>query len=98
MSEKQLSQAAIDVLAERLRQIEDEGRTPETDDLYLSATLAKAAACYAIGDCNMHGLWPWGASAWKPTAQRGNLVKAGALILAEIERLDRAELRGASSE
>jgi hypothetical protein len=27
---------------------------------------------------------------WKPTNRRRDLVKAGALILAEIERLDRA--------
>lgn len=35
-------------------------------------------------------LWPWGRAWWKPTDNRRNLVKAGALILAEIERLDRA--------
>jgi hypothetical protein len=38
-------------------------------------------------------LWPWAAQWWKPTDRRRNLVKAGALILAEIERLDRAEGR-----
>jgi hypothetical protein len=35
-------------------------------------------------------LWPWERSWWKPTKTRRNLVKAGALIVAEIERLDRA--------
>lgn len=35
--------------------------------------------------------WPWDARSWKPGDARRNLVKAGALILAEIERLDRAE-------
>jgi hypothetical protein len=36
--------------------------------------------------------WPssWDESWWKPGPQRRNLIKAGALILAEIERLDRA--------
>lgn len=38
-------------------------------------------------------LWPWHISWRKPTDPRRNLVKAGALILAEIERLDRAEGR-----
>jgi hypothetical protein len=36
-------------------------------------------------------LWPWDMSWWKPTSPRRNLVKAGALILAEIERLDRID-------
>lgn len=34
--------------------------------------------------------WPWLIEWWKPTNERRDLVKAGALILAEIERLDRA--------
>lgn len=33
--------------------------------------------------------WPWSMEWWKPTSRRRDLVKAGALILAEIERLDR---------
>lgn len=37
--------------------------------------------------------WPWQRSWWKPTTQRRNLVKAAALLVAEIERLDRAEAR-----
>jgi hypothetical protein len=36
-------------------------------------------------------LWPWDASWWKSTDRRRDLVKAGALILAEIERLDRIQ-------
>jgi hypothetical protein len=36
--------------------------------------------------------WPWDGSWWKPgNDRRRQLVKAGALIVAEIERLDRAE-------
>lgn len=35
-------------------------------------------------------LWPWHGSSWKPKTRRDDLVRAGALILAEIERLDRA--------
>jgi hypothetical protein len=33
--------------------------------------------------------WPWESTAWKPKGTRADLVRAGALILAEIERLDR---------
>lgn len=35
-------------------------------------------------------LWPWDFSWWKPQDRRRDLVRAGALIVAEIERLDRA--------
>lgn len=34
--------------------------------------------------------WPWDDVWWKPKDPRTNLVKAGALILAEIERMDRS--------
>lgn len=42
----------------------------------------------------MPDYWPWDRDWWKPNTRRRNLVKAGALILAEIERLDRASLSG----
>lgn len=40
-------------------------------------------------------LWPWGDDWWKPSAgdRIRDLVKAGALIVAEIERLQRKELQ-----
>ncbi|QKC99224.1 hypothetical protein [Mesorhizobium sp. NZP2298] len=37
----------------------------------------------------MDHYWPWDKSWFKPTSRRRDLVKAGALIVAEIERLDR---------
>lgn len=100
------SQAAQDVLAERRRQIEAEGWTPEHDDQHETGELARAAACYALvaGGMNPRAdtlfvAWPWHPAWWKPTDEpRRNLVKAGALILAEIERLDRAALNGGSGE
>lgn len=33
--------------------------------------------------------WPWSRHWWKPSNRRQDLVKAGACIVAEIERLDR---------
>lgn len=39
-------------------------------------------------------LWPWAVEWWKPSDPRRNLVKAGALIVAEIERLDRLAAKG----
>jgi hypothetical protein len=35
-------------------------------------------------------IWPWTRSWWKPKDRRRDLVRAAALLLAEIERLDRA--------
>lgn len=93
-----LSQASRDVLAERERQICQEGWSPEDDDAYEDDELADAAVCYIQGfDTWVYGeslqRWPWALQWWKPTTQRRNLVKAGALILAEIDRLDRADAR-----
>ncbi|AWC98589.1 ead/Ea22-like family protein [Klebsiella pneumoniae] len=88
--------AAADVLAERKRQVTAEGWTPGHDDEYEHGELADAAGCYALSselfDCagEPPRPWPWPDEWWKPTNRRRDLVKAGALILAEIERLDRA--------
>lgn len=100
-----------DVLAERKRQVEREGWTAEHDDEHDSGELALAAACYAspkpiytftpdyedgvTGQMLFEGAWPWDSGWWKPTSRRQNLVKAGALIFAEIERIDRAALPAA---
>lgn len=40
--------------------------------------------------------WPWEPKSWKPKNPRRDLVRAGALILAEIERIDRATVKGNS--
>lgn len=100
--EAEVSAAARDVLAERARQVSQEGWTPEHDDQHEIGELADAAACYAgnAGGYVWEGgwpgeVWPWKECWWKPTTPRRDLVKAGALILAEIERLDRAERRTA---
>lgn len=34
--------------------------------------------------------WPWSPKWWKPKSPRRDLVRAAALLLAEIERMDRA--------
>lgn len=94
-----LTDATCDVLAERRRQVVQEGWTPEHDDAHDSGEMALAAAAYAsesiTGHGGMPGFWPWACEWWKPGAGRRMLVKAGALILAEIERLDRAAARTA---
>ncbi|HGF1373724.1 TPA: hypothetical protein ACF8SY_001278 [Pseudomonas aeruginosa] len=88
----QVPQAWLDVQAERRRQITAEGWTPEHDDLYCAAELPRAAAAYILNGANDEApaIWPFVAKWWKPRDARSNYVRAGALILAEIERLDRA--------
>lgn len=85
-------QAWLDVQAERRRQVEAEGWTPEHDDLYCAAELPRAAAAYILNGANDEApaIWPFVVKWWKPRDARSNYVRAGALILAEIERLDRA--------
>lgn len=92
VSGKEVPQAWLDVQAERRRQITAEGWTPEHDDLYCAAELPRAAAAYILNGANDEApaIWPFSAKWWKPRDARSNYVRAGALILAEIERLDRA--------
>lgn len=91
----EITDAARDVLAERRRQMEQEGWTPAHDDEHGDGSMADAAGCYAAFAYSWSGLgrppslWPWAPVWWKPGNPRCNLVKAGALILAEIERVDR---------
>ena len=100
--------AWLDVLHERQRQVSGEGWTPEHDDATKGGKIAGAAACYTLQAllddipapdhrqtimANIRALWPWSFERWKPTTKRRDLVKAGALILAEIERIDRAAQR-----
>ena len=99
--------AVIDeIAAERKRQIEVEGWTPQHDDAHKGGDLALAAAAYAEHagrrrDAIELGsryetkaypdIWPWEREWWKPKNPRRDLIRAAALIVAEIERLDRGE-------
>ncbi|WP_186413273.1 MULTISPECIES: ead/Ea22-like family protein [Citrobacter freundii complex] len=106
--------AILDVVAERQRQVSAEGWTPAHDDQHRNNDMAFAAACYAFHaaaaswDLEDGGVpydshpvpknWPWEPDWWKPTDPRRDLVKAGALIIAEIERIDRAAGIGVKGE
>lgn len=85
---------------ERQRQIESEGWTPEHDDHHSMGEMALAAKTYILlaqdiicGRARaIYPGWPWDYSWWKPSPDPiRNLVKAGALIAAEIDRLQRKE-------
>ena len=78
---------------ERGRQISGEGWTPENDDGYVHRELMHAAHCYANGHTTVNGVmqWPWSRSWWKPSDDPvRNYEKAGALYLAERDRLKRS--------
>lgn len=93
--------ATARIVAERIRQLTDEGRTPAWDDRHTTGGMARAAACYAVSggartmDSEVREAvddwWPWDRDAFKPSSDRmRDLERAGALILAEMERLARA--------
>lgn len=92
------------IAQERRRQIEGERFDPTADQQYDQGELARAAACYvrleamrsvaatvpgtAVDD-RVPPEWPWARCWWKPKDRRSNLVRAGALIAAELDRMDR---------
>ena len=93
------------IAAERKRQIEQEGWTPKHDDQHTFGQLSVAAACYAVagvvrpGDSDWlrvvdprgNDAWPW-MKKWDKRRKHvriRRLVIAGALIAAEIDRLNR---------
>lgn len=84
-----------DIVAERVRQLEAEGWTPQhDDDLHADGGLAAAAACYALDD---RSGWPWAAKWWKPRGHHRNCIKAAALLVAELARILRLDVRGATA-
>jgi len=86
------------IAQERNRQIKAEGWTEEHDKQHSRGELSMAATCYTLVAVDqikkypsaevMPSFWPWHHLWWKPTKDPiRNLVKAGALIAAEIDRI-----------
>lgn len=80
------------IAQERQRQIDGEGWDAEHDSWRRPSELPLAAVAYIFADPDL-GLasqseewWPWSAEWFKPGDRERNLVKAGALIAAEIDR------------
>lgn len=90
------------ITAERKRQIEKEGWTAEHDDTHARrADLMYAAMAYIEVTREIDGnawedddpppaSWPWDDEWFKPKSPLHNLVRAGGLIAAEIDRRVRA--------
>lgn len=94
------------ITAERERHYEEEGFTVARDTQYVHDELALAAMCYVTpdrwrdmvtmpGGAQLPSLWPWNGNWWKPRSRKEDLIRAGALIAAEIDRLLLAERRQA---
>lgn len=97
-----------EIALERQRQINAEKFDISHDDQHDMGELANAAACYAMTPARrgwvvngytmeslLERMWPWSREWWRPKNRRRDLIRAGALIVAEIERLDRLSLSSA---
>lgn len=102
-----LSPFMMAAIAERFRQVEQEGWSQEHDDAHRVGELSLAGAAYArtayvhlldgpgllSWDERRPDFWPWSLEWWKPAGFRRDLVKAAALIIAEGDRFDRMRKR-----
>ena len=92
---------AIELIQEeRQRQIDEEHFSQDSDRKHLFGELAMGAAAYALP---YHArlfkadgtpfCWPFGNDRWKPVPsdRKRELIKAGAMIAAEIDRLSALE-------
>lgn len=96
-----LSESEIDVLFERRRQIiVEKFDAAHDDEEHPPGDLERAAAVYALYDLGVPGsmpveafngnrMWPWDWQWLKPKTHRRNLVRATALLLAAIDKIDR---------
>ena len=100
-----MSKAMRDVRAERRRQVNVEGYDADHDARHFDEDLLEAGLCYLwhctdripahryndLGDGGkpIPMSWPWQSSSWKPKDKRRDLVRAGALFLADQENWSR---------
>jgi hypothetical protein len=89
------------IAEERQRQIAHHGWSSNHDDEHADGALTAASLSYVmqadaqvkkvkLPPCFIPKFWPWDRKWWKPSEDPiRNLTKAGALIAAEIDRLQR---------
>lgn len=107
-----MTNASDEVLAERQRQITNEGYTSAHDDDHEPDELVRAGIAYALTSLahpdkdgtvsvgmihrgvrsnwleSANSIWPWDQGP-KPQTMRRDLVRAAALLLAALDRIDR---------
>ncbi|HHP5492937.1 TPA: hypothetical protein ACSCYS_003334 [Aeromonas veronii] len=102
-----LSKGTCDVLAERQRQKKELNWSAEHDLGYKNNELVMAAMNYAdpLAAKPEHKetppkakLWPWELKWWRPSSYRRNLIKAIALLLAELDRHDAEQAQAKEPE
>ncbi|MGY0607439.1 hypothetical protein ACVHXL_06330 [Stenotrophomonas sp. FS3] len=90
------------IASERVRQLCIEGFSRDSDEQYREGELARAATAYVqlaamdlqvgsrkhIASQEPPFFWPWAQEWWKPVDARRDLVRAGALIAAQIDLID----------
>lgn len=97
------STTLAEIWNERCRQVCPEGYDAAHDDAHTRGEIALMAASYAAlaGRSSVAAIyaWPWDEAMPKSLTSepRRQLIIAGALILAEIERIDRAAIRETSN-
>ena len=100
MTKSRSSRGVELIREERVRQYATKGFCAAHDDDHVDNELAFAGACYAMLDSVdtkefdrlWRKMWPFLVTEWSPDKSAiNNLVKAGAFIAAEIDRLLRAE-------
>ena len=94
---QEMTQGLRDVIDERHRQKHVLNWSPEHDLGYKNHELVMAAMNYAdpLAATPEHketppkaAFWPWSLDWWRPSSYRRNLIKAIALLLAELDRHD----------
>lgn len=83
-----MTRALASVIAERRRQIDQEGYTPQHDDLHVQGEIAQVAVDFLSAEQILAAESSW-AQHKAQHPRRRQLVIGTALALAEIERLDR---------
>lgn len=88
---------------ERLDQVERHGFSAAHDDMHRDSAIAQGALAYLLAgmapDCRLPdtlaetaaNIWPWGAHTFRPGATEECFIKAAAMLLAEVDRIHRAD-------